>query len=100
MATVEDSLEPHDAADLEIASEKIANEGGVLLMEGPVLDSISERNDAPHPYALLLGGGDLVPDSLAGDLSLELGEGQEHVEPQSSMLVVVLNAWVTETNET
>ncbi len=37
---VQNSLEPHDAADLEIASKKIAHEGGMLLrdMERPLLD--------------------------------------------------------------
>jgi hypothetical protein len=44
-------------------------------MERPVLDPIAERNDASHPDALPLGGGDLIPDPLAGDLALELGEG-------------------------
>src|SRR5208283_1435470 len=36
------------------------------------------------PEALLLGRGDLVADALAGDLSLELGEGQQHVEGETS----------------
>jgi hypothetical protein len=82
---VENSLQAHDAADLEIAPKEIAHEDGVLLdhMERPVLDPISEGNDAAHPDALLLGGGDLVPDPLAGDLALELGERQQHVEGQS-----------------
>ena len=44
-------------------------------MERPVLDPIAERNDASHPDALPLRGGDLVPDPLTGDLALELGEG-------------------------
>ena len=46
---VENNLEPHDAADLEITPIEIAHEDGMLLdhMERPVLDSIAERNDAP-----------------------------------------------------
>src|ERR1700721_1875314 len=74
---VENSLEPHDAADLEITPKEIAHESGILLdhMERPVLDPIAEGNDASHPDALLLRGGDLVSDPLASDLALELGEG-------------------------
>jgi hypothetical protein len=53
-----------------------------------------------HPDALLLGGGDLAPDPLASDLPLELDERLEKVRRQSSVLAVVLNVWITETNET
>ena len=45
-----------------------------------LLHVISERRLSAHPHALLLRGGDLVADSLPGDLALELGEGQQHVE--------------------
>jgi hypothetical protein len=57
--------------------KEITHENGVLLdnMERPVLDPISERNDAPHPDAFPLRGGDLIPDPLASDLALKLGEG-------------------------
>jgi hypothetical protein len=74
---VENSLEPHDAADLEITPKEISDESGMLLdnMERPVLDPVTERYDASHPDALPLRGGDLVADTLAGDLALELGEG-------------------------
>ena len=74
---VEKCLEPHDAADLEITPKEISDEDGMLLdhMERPVLDPIAERNDAPHPDALPLRGGDLVADPLASDLALKLGEG-------------------------
>ena len=44
-------------------------------MERPVLDPIAEGNHAAHPDALPLRGGNLVPDPLASDLALELGEG-------------------------
>jgi hypothetical protein len=73
---VEKCLEPHDAADLEITPIEISDEGGMLLdhMERAILDPISERNDASHPDALPLRGGDLVPDPLTSDLALELGE--------------------------
>jgi hypothetical protein len=42
-----------------------------------VLRVIAERWLAAHPQALLLGGSDLVADPLAGDLALELCEGQQ-----------------------
>jgi Sulfatase len=41
---------------------------------------ITERRQATHPHALLLRGGDLVADSLAGHLPLELGKGAKDVE--------------------
>ena len=43
---------------------------------------IAERHHASHPQPLALGGADLVADTLAGDLALKLGKGQEHVEGQ------------------
>ena len=49
-----------------------------------VLDVIAERRLAAHPHALLLGGCDLVANALAGDLTLELGEGQKDIERQPS----------------
>src|SRR5271166_5471516 len=81
---IKNGLEPHDAADLEIAPKEIKYERGMLLddMERPVLDPIADRNHAAHPDALLLRGGDLVPDPLAGDLALELGEGEKHIQSQ------------------
>ena len=51
-------------------------------VQRPVLDPIAERDHAAHPDALPLRGGDLVADPLAGDLALELGEGEEHVQGQ------------------
>jgi hypothetical protein len=44
------------------------------------LHLIAEWGDASHPEALALGGSDLVADSLARDLTLELGEGEQDVE--------------------
>src|ERR1700675_3631738 len=43
---VQSSLEPHDAAGLEIAPKEMAHEGGMLLddMERPIDDPIAERN--------------------------------------------------------
>src|SRR5882757_7832862 len=78
---VQSSLEPDDAAGLQIAAKEIAHEGGMLLddMERPIIGSIAERDHAAHPDALLLRGGDLVPNAFAGDFSFELGERQEDV---------------------
>src|SRR3984885_6027262 len=83
---VEKCLKPDNAADLKISTKEISDEDGMLLdhMERPVLDLIAKRNHASHPDALPLRGGDLVPDPLAGDLAFKLGEGQEHVQGQSS----------------
>src|SRR5438067_1239839 len=44
---------------------------------------VSERRDAAHPHPLLLRGGDLVADTLAGDLALELRKGQQNIEGQT-----------------
>ena len=70
---------------LEIAPKKVAHEYSVLLddMECPVLDPVAKRNHSAHPDALLLRRGDLVPDAFAGELALELGEGQQDVQGQS-----------------
>ena len=47
-----------------------------------VLGVVAERGHAADPKPLALGGGDLVPDPLGGDLALELGKGQQHIERQ------------------
>jgi hypothetical protein len=52
--------------------------------QGALLDSVAQRDYAAHPNPLFLRSGDLVPDPLAGDLPLELGEGQQHIERQPS----------------
>ena len=64
----------------------MANGLGLLLVYGElaVHGIVSKRRKPSHPHAFFLGGGDLVPDALAGDLPLELGEGEEDVEGQSS----------------
>jgi hypothetical protein len=70
-----------DGAALEIAREDGPDQGGVLLhdVQGSIADPIAERDHSAHPDALLLRSRDLVPDTLARDLALELGKGQEHV---------------------
>src|SRR5690349_14994699 len=52
--------------------------------ETSVLQTIAERHAATHPHALGLRGRNLVTDALAGDLALELGEGEKHVQRQAS----------------
>ena len=81
---VESDLEAHHAADFEVPAKQIADDLGLVFdnVEGAVLDPVAERNRPAHPDALPLRGRDLVADSLAGDLALELGEGQQHVEGQ------------------
>ena len=54
-----------------------------LTGRNAVFDPVAERNRSAHPDALPFRGGDLVADTLAGDLALELGERQQHVEGQS-----------------
>ena len=46
----------------------------------PVLHVIAEGRQATHPHALLLGSGDLVADTFAGDLPLELRKREQHVQ--------------------
>ena len=38
---------------------------------------VSHRQRSAHPHPLALGGGDLVADTLANNLALELRERQE-----------------------
>jgi hypothetical protein len=52
--------------------------------ESAVPSLVAERRHPAHPHPLLFRGGDLVADPLAGDLALELGEGQQNVEGQPS----------------
>jgi len=39
-----------------------------------LVEVVAERHMAAHPHTFALGGGDLVADSFAGDLTLELRE--------------------------
>ena len=52
---------------------------GGIDYEPAVFHVITEWYDAAHPHALAFGGGDLVADPLAGDLSLKLSEGKQHI---------------------
>ena len=72
------------AAELEIAAEDRPHAFGFGFVDGDlsVLGVVAERRHAADPQPLALGGGDLVPDALGGDLALELGKRQQNVERQ------------------
>ena len=50
----------------------------------PGLDVVAQGRLAAHPQAFLLRRGDLVPDALARELALELGEGEQDMEGEPS----------------
>ena len=82
---VELGLEQRDRAQFRIAPEDQPDGRRLRLIDDQfaVLDVIAERHVAAHPHALLLRRRDLVADALAGDLALELGEREQHVERQA-----------------
>src|SRR5258706_13490234 len=68
------------------------------LVPGCVAGFADEGTDRVRDLGLLVFP---VPDAFGGDLPFELGKGQEHIECQPAHgEVVVLNCWVTETNDT
>ncbi len=75
-----------DAFHLQISSEDHPDRLGVGFVDHqlPVSGVVAERRCAAHPHALALGCRDLVPDALAGDLTLELGERQQDVQSQAA----------------
>src|ERR1017187_1456551 len=83
---VDHLFETGGASRFEIAAEKASNDFGMVFdnVQGAILDAIAQRNHAAHPHALLLRSGDLVPNPFSRDLALELREGQEDVQGQSS----------------
>ncbi len=82
LALVEVRLEAQCAAQLQVAPIDLPDLLGLLGIDHQrlVLDVVAQGRIAPGPHPLLLGRGDLVSDSLPGDLPLELGEGQQHVQ--------------------
>src|ERR1700730_9260792 len=77
-------LDPAHAAELMIKGED-ATHGlgfGRVHDERAFARVIAERHITAHPHALLLRSGDLVADPFAGNLPLELGKGQQHIEGQ------------------
>src|SRR6202022_3653260 len=77
-------LDPAHAAELTIESEDAAYRLGLGRVgdERALVGVIAQRHIAAHPHALLLGGRDLVANAFTGDLPLELGKGQQHIERQ------------------
>src|SRR5271155_2913551 len=77
-------LDPAHAAELTIQGKDAAHRLGLGRVddECALVGVITERHIAAHPHALFLRGGDLVADAFAGDLALELGKGQQHIERQ------------------
>ena len=73
-----------DTAEVEVAPEDRADPLGLFLFDDELLvpADVAERHHAADPQPPALGGADLVADALAGDLALELGKGQQHVEGQ------------------
>src|SRR6266446_3644730 len=65
-----------EAAELEVAAEDGSDRLCFRLIDRnpAILRVIAERCHAADPETLALGGGDLVPDALGGDLALELGK--------------------------
>jgi hypothetical protein len=62
--------------ELNISLEDMADCESLLFIDDqlPVLNVVTERRQATHPHALLLGSGDLVADSFAGHFPLELSK--------------------------
>src|ERR1700722_12541060 len=81
---IESRLQPHHAADFEVATEESANELGGRFdnMESAVFDPVSKGDCAAHPDSPFLRCGDFVPDALARNLTLELRKRKQHVEGQ------------------
>src|SRR6201988_1614927 len=78
-------LDPAHAAEFPIESEDAAYRLGLGRVddERALAGIVAERRIAAHPHALLLRCADLVADAFTGDLTLELGKGQQHVERQA-----------------
>src|SRR5271156_3749361 len=65
-------LEQPDRAQFEIPLEDLADGRGFRLIDDqtPLAPVVAERYRAAHPDALLLRGGNLVANALAGHLAL------------------------------
>ncbi|SMX25904.1 hypothetical protein BOA8489_04049 [Boseongicola aestuarii] len=76
---------PHGA---KLLIESVKRADGLCFwlkdLQGASVRLISHGNITSHPEALLLGGGDLVPNALGRHFSLKLRKAQEHVEGQPS----------------
>ena len=83
---IELGLELADRAERKVAREDSPHQERFLRhrLQAARRGAIADRHRAAHPDAFRLGGGDLVADPLGGHLSLELGEGEQDVQRQSS----------------
>src|SRR5262245_24951270 len=65
-----------ETAKLEVAEENGPDPLSLGFDDGylAILRVIAERRHASDPQTLAFGGSDLVPDTLGGDLALELGK--------------------------
>src|SRR5262245_30700939 len=72
------------AAEFEIAPVDQSDLFGLTLHDGnlAVIHVVAEGEGTADPEALALGGCDLVPDPLRGDLAFELRKRQQHIERQ------------------
>jgi hypothetical protein len=84
--SVELLLKAHDAPRLEIATKQRPHDLGTIFddVQRAIFDPVAQRDYAPQLHPLPFRGGDLVPDALARNLPLKLGEGQQHIESQPS----------------
>ena len=57
---------------------------GLVDHELAVLDPVAHGHEAAHPHALLAGSRELVADAFPDHLALELGEGEQDIQGQSS----------------
>ena len=83
----EPALQRADRAELEVGGKDQPHGRRLVRVHQqrpPALGRqvVAEGQGAAHPHAARLGGGDLVADALAGDLALELREGEQHVQRQ------------------
>src|ERR1700722_7130277 len=76
--------EQPDTAEIEVAPEDGADPLGLFVCDDELLVAadVAKRYHSAHPQPPALGGADLVADPLAGDLALELGKGQQHIESE------------------
>ena len=78
------------AAMLEVEREQPAHRLGLGRVDDEFatvrvgMRVIAKRGQPAHPEPFLLGGCNLVPDPFGGNLALELGEREQHIERQAA----------------
>src|SRR6516162_7492200 len=83
-ALVEISHQAGKGFALQVPAKDGSDRLGLGLVDDKLLvpGIITQRDCPPGPFALLSGGGDLVPDPLGGKFPLELGKGEKDIERQ------------------